>query len=924
MCVHASSECNIYADLRKKHQHIRGVGEAWEIFHAAKEEKDKGAARPVGQGKEKLVSLPERELTELGMKRVGKKVPVPDDQMTKGGRVPVPKVNTECVLGGTQEVGMRQTLSEDEWVEFVRRRVNSPALFSISDVLSIALPQTNSAANGGRPAGGDHCRNTTCGIDGRECQAALKSNKFIPNKSYTIKYDSVEAFMYRDGVTWIPEELREGLRKLDGDVGCIHKERNELRLMEYFSDTKEQYEGVEVRGTLTFFTFAVKWRDHLRQFNKVFQIPGCPCSEWTDNPREFQRADYWKRAWECPTHSLDIWRALWIAAQEGNWELRVYNQMDALSLEWGNLSKHLMTEYKSVSPADPNVSAAEQESDLRGLASSTSRVGLCHCAIHNSWTHRTLDCPYFKAHLKHVRDSPVRHFEEQLLVYWDMHGKERIQHNENLQREKVRREEMKEDRKDKELSSTSSVLHEDGTTSDGNGPAPTGRDCGGLCEVGGAAVEVITLDEPLASKDPVEFYVLADVKILKAKIIPEYTRTIMILDGQSSTNKGLGVQVNAMVDCGATTSWVTPQLLADIGVTFRPSATRIRLGNSSIVSSKGKGQLTIQYGTLRLRSWFEVLDLPRHQMILGRDLIDALALWPDNPVISTRVCPMSSNSVEAPKLGTEEEKEFTPAQMERRDRLLVQIETWVTEHVQKVPLGGVCNHPAAPLPIVHGQRHYSDPTCRYKKQYKQPTDREAWISKGVQEWLKWGFAEIYDRNVHGNLLYNSPIFGVPSFDENGNIVKMRNTFDIKHLNLYLKDIDMFKLPEIKGILERCSKGKIFSEIDLKNAFFQLPVCPEDVHKLQFTWDDQHYVFNRAPMGMTHVPSHFSRLMHAMFAHLPFLEIFLDNLWIITGRDVDEIEMSEEELEVRHLSQIKQVMDVLNQYNLSINGRNANG
>ena len=137
----------------------------------------------------------------------------------------------------------------------------------------------------------------------------------------------------------------------------------------------------------------------------------------------------------CPCHTQDKdWDALMREAQDGNWELKVHNRAVATkSLQWGEITKRLNVEYLNHDHGNPNVLATERRlMSLSSLANSRKRSGISYCAIHDSWTHRTLACPEFKDHVNNHKESPVHDFEEQLLIYWDMHGDERIKHIEGL------------------------------------------------------------------------------------------------------------------------------------------------------------------------------------------------------------------------------------------------------------------------------------------------------------------------------------------------------------------------------------------------------------------------------------------------------------------------------------------------------------
>ena len=880
--THSTDECKVLLAFRKKNANIT-VGQALDLYmkHGAEEESDDS-------------ELNRKKPSLRGMTR----------QMGF-------KVDTDLTLGINKLTSIKQPLSELEWIEFIRRRVNNKELLLISDVLSIKFGQIP------LPISSDSQHlNPTKSFS--KNQDYLKNiNYDVCTESYKIDFLNVDSFIYQDGSHWIPEKLKERIKREKeqrSNPGLTQDATADLQYLESYSKARAEIENVDFTQNLGFFTFTRGWKEHLELHNKVFNAPGCSCTR-TDNPDKDINDNYLRRARHCPCHSTVYWRALLKAAHEGNWELRIKSQATVITKRQGTISRDLASESLITRREAPNASIAGDCTKSDGLINPKDRLGLSYCAIHNSWNHRTCCCRKLKDHLRDVRPQ-VGHFEEQLLTYWDMQRKPGLQHGEQLQNDV----EEKEEATDPNHYIHPERLH----VVQNSSPQMVQGTEDNILTCTSKVGEVITLPDGVSERYPVSLQeLMGDTEEGLAPIIPEYTLTIMILNGNFTPPKP--VKLTAMEDSGATTSWISPMLLKELGLTFAPSKTRVRLGNSTIDYSKGKGQLTIQLGLRRVQAWFEVIDLPRFHMILGRDLINAFGLHPEYPEIYTRVRHPISNVGGTPGCGNvhpdlgDELPEFSPEQAKRRETHLLKINSWVSTHCANVPVGGICTHPAAMFNIEHGPLHYTEPGCKWKKQYNQPREREAWITKGVNDWITWDMAEIFDPDKHGNKKddYNTPIFGVPSYDANDVIEKMRNVMDLQHLNKHLIHLDPFKLPEIRDILEKCGEGSIFSEIDLKHAFFQLPVNPKHMHKLAFTWDKQRYVFKRAPMGMTHVPAHFSRLMHEMFKHLPFVQIFLDNLWIISGKG-DRDDMTDEEVEMLHLSHIEQVMEVLHKWNLGIN------
>ena len=58
-----------------------------------------------------------------------------------------------------------------------------------------------------------------------------------------------------------------------------------------------------------------------------------------------------------------------------------------------------------------------------------------------------------------------------------------------------------------------------------------------------------------------------------------------------------------------------------------------------------------------------------------------------------------------------------------------------------------------------------------------------------------------------------------------------------------------------------------SSIDLKDAYYSIPIAPEHQPYLKFMWWGQLYNFTCLPMGLTSSPRIFTKFMKAIFATL---------------------------------------------------------
>ncbi len=119
-----------------------------------------------------------------------------------------------------------------------------------------------------------------------------------------------------------------------------------------------------------------------------------------------------------------------------------------------------------------------------------------------------------------------------------------------------------------------------------------------------------------------------------------------------------------------------------------------------------------------------------------------------------------------------------------------------------------------------------------------------------QELRQWGIVEDF-RESH---FYINHIFPVPK--SNG---KFRLILDLKQLNLSVKT-PKFSLPTIKQILPSIYQDTWMCSLDLKNAYYHLPIHKEHRKYLVFRVDQKLFQFNVLPFGLTSAPYLFTRML----------------------------------------------------------------
>ncbi len=119
----------------------------------------------------------------------------------------------------------------------------------------------------------------------------------------------------------------------------------------------------------------------------------------------------------------------------------------------------------------------------------------------------------------------------------------------------------------------------------------------------------------------------------------------------------------------------------------------------------------------------------------------------------------------------------------------------------------------------------------------------------------------------------SPLHMVPKKDR-----WWRPCGDFRRLNL-VTEPDVYPLPNMLDFSDRLSGCTVFSKIDLRKGYWQVPVRPEDRKKTAIITPFGLFQFRRMPFGLRNAGSSFQRMMDRVLAGLPFTYCYLDDLHI---------------------------------------------
>lgn len=191
-------------------------------------------------------------------------------------------------------------------------------------------------------------------------------------------------------------------------------------------------------------------------------------------------------------------------------------------------------------------------------------------------------------------------------------------------------------------------------------------------------------------------------------------------------------------------------------------------------------------------------------------------------------------------------------------------------------------------------------TAVYSKSYPYPMTMRPFVDKEINKLLADGIIR------PSRSPYNSPVWVVPKKLDASGQKKYRLVIDYRKLNSVTVP-DRYPIPEINEVISQLAENMLFSVVDLKSGFHQIPLKETDIEKTAFSVNNGKYEFTRLPFGLKNAPSIFQRALDDILRnHIgKICYVYIDDI-LIFSRD-----------EKSHMENIRTIFSTLHEANLKV-------
>ena len=180
-------------------------------------------------------------------------------------------------------------------------------------------------------------------------------------------------------------------------------------------------------------------------------------------------------------------------------------------------------------------------------------------------------------------------------------------------------------------------------------------------------------------------------------------------------------------------------------------------------------------------------------------------------------------------------------------------------------------------------------TLRLENTPKQLTHVQHPVSRKIAPVIKAEIQTLIEKQVIATTEKEDNDFFSPIFLRTNKDNSQRMILNLRSLNDNV-DTAHFKMESIKNVLNMVTPNCYLASVDLKHAFYTIPVAPSHQKYLKFTWEDKIYQFLVMPNGYSDAMRLFTKILKPPFAVLReqgYLSVIYVDDTLLCGETQDE-------------------------------------
>lgn len=391
--------------------------------------------------------------------------------------------------------------------------------------------------------------------------------------------------------------------------------------------------------------------------------------------------------------------------------------------------------------------------------------------------------------------------------------------------------------------------------------------------------------------------------------------------------KGRG-PVRVLIDSGASTDFVSGQLLCKTRPYFKKHPTPLTLADGSTTESPGflpRAHLIL--GEYQTQRPLMVVDMTHYDVILGQPWLREASVsvdWAARSVAVTTVAgrrhTLSAADTEpAPGIQLQSITSFKKTYNPDTDQVnLILVKPATQEHdtgdMTSKPAAPGTDHPSAAalleefadvfpskLPPGLPPSRGHDFHIELEPGAQPPCQQMFRLNPGQLEELRTTLEEL---TAAGHITTSTSPFGAPILFVKKKDGTQRMVVDYRALNKITRK-NKYPLPRIDDLLDELKGAQCFTSLDLISGYHQTRVAEADTHKTAFRTRYGSYEFKVLPFGLTNAPAHFMSMMQSVLRPYidKFVLVYLDDILVYSANPTE------------HAQHLRQVLQTLRQEKL---------